>query len=117
MSETCDRCQSIGEDRRTLWMACFYAMDELPIPFGEAVLFDVDLAECTPAKEPLRIDLTDGPSIVLAAGTVRCSGELRPLRLYTLRVCKRCRGEWMGAIRDWYLAVPKGDDDDEAPHA
>ena len=29
----CQRCKKIGEDRRTLWMACFYAMDELWLPF------------------------------------------------------------------------------------
>lgn len=31
--ETCQRCGEIGDDRRTLWMACLYAMDELDVPF------------------------------------------------------------------------------------
>lgn len=31
--ETCQRCHDIGEDRRTLWMACFYEMNELKVPF------------------------------------------------------------------------------------
>lgn len=35
MSERCARCGEVGEDRRTLWMACLYAMEELPIPFEE----------------------------------------------------------------------------------
>ena len=29
----CRRCKKIGRDRRTLWMACFYQMMELGIPF------------------------------------------------------------------------------------
>jgi len=32
--ETCQRCKRSGEDRRTLWMACFYAMHEIErVPF------------------------------------------------------------------------------------
>ena len=31
--DKCQRCGDIGEDRRTLWMACFYEMMELGIPF------------------------------------------------------------------------------------
>lgn len=33
--ETCQRCGEKDEDRRTLWMACFYAMNELGLPFEE----------------------------------------------------------------------------------
>lgn len=33
--ETCQRCKEVGEDRRTLWMACLYRMDELGLPFQE----------------------------------------------------------------------------------
>lgn len=31
--EKCQRCGEDGEDRRTLWMACFYEMIELGLPF------------------------------------------------------------------------------------
>lgn len=31
--EMCDKCKQVGKDLRTLWMACFYAMDELNVPF------------------------------------------------------------------------------------
>jgi len=31
---------------------------------------------------------------------------------YTLRVCKRCRSEWMGAVRCWFHAPPLGEDGD-----
>jgi hypothetical protein len=40
MSAQCDRCGEIGEDRRTLWMACFYAMDELPVEFTVQTIGD-----------------------------------------------------------------------------
>jgi hypothetical protein len=33
MSEACQRCEEVEEDRRTLWMACFYEMGEMKIPF------------------------------------------------------------------------------------
>jgi hypothetical protein len=32
--EKCQRCGEVGEDRRTLRMECFYAMEELGLPFG-----------------------------------------------------------------------------------
>jgi hypothetical protein len=31
--EMCQRCKREGSDRRTLWMACFYEMLELGLPF------------------------------------------------------------------------------------
>jgi len=112
MGEVCDRCKSSGEDRRTLMMRCFYAMEELGIPFGREVLLDADPATLTPCREPTGIDLGGGRRLTLQAGTVTCSGELTPEELYTLRVCKRCRGEWMAAIRDWFHATPNGRDHD-----
>ena len=35
MTEVCQRCKEEGEDRRTLWMACLYDMNELHVPFDE----------------------------------------------------------------------------------
>ena len=40
MRDRCARCGKVGEDRRTLWMACFYAMDELDIPFKQITICD-----------------------------------------------------------------------------
>lgn len=34
MGAICQRCGEEGEDRRTLYMACLYAMEELDIPFS-----------------------------------------------------------------------------------
>lgn len=111
MSERCDRCGSVGEDRRTLWMGCFYRMTELGLPFGEEVLFAGDPADMTLSREGFRIDV-GGESVTLEAGRVTCSGELTPLKHYTLRVCKRCRAEWMRAVKAWFHATPEGEDHD-----
>lgn len=104
MSETCDRCRSVGSDRRTLWHACFYAMDELNLPFDQASIHGVCCAKVGEKTLPmLRATLP-----VWAAP----SGEAEHHQFFTLRVCKRCRGEWLEAIRNWFLAVPQGADHD-----
>jgi hypothetical protein len=38
MTEVCAKCKEVGEDRRTLWMACLYEMNELGIPFDQKEL-------------------------------------------------------------------------------
>ena len=97
--ERCARCGEIGEDRRSLWMACFYQMNELKLPLVERVLFHAKTEELTPAKEALKLP---DSNIVLQSGTVRSSGELTPQILYTLRVCKGCRSDWMQAQQRWF---------------
>ncbi len=72
MTEICQKCKEAGADRRTLWMACFYDMGELGIPFEKDSLF--------PTSDP-RDDAID---------------------FYTLRVCKDCRSDWMRAIQYWW---------------
>ena len=72
MTKICQKCKEEGEDRRTLWMACLYEMNELAIPFCEESLFTNDYP--------------------------RCDGR----KFYTLRVCKDCRASWMQAIKDWF---------------
>lgn len=73
MIETCVRCKEADEDRRTLWMACFYEMNELGLPF------------------------------------IREEIEKDKVRFYTLRVCKDCRADWLGAIKKWFHEiVPRG---------
>jgi len=67
--EECVRCNEVDEDRRTLWMACFYQMNELELPFEKQIITDK---------------------------------EDRKHNFFTLRVCKRCRADWMEAIRDWF---------------
>ena len=112
MSEVCDRCGSVGVDRRTLSMDCFYHMEELGIPFKrETVLIPEEDANLTIAQEPTIIEI-EGMSIAIGSGTVTCDGELSPKQEYTLRVCKRCRSEWMQAIKHWFEDIPQGEDYD-----
>ncbi len=40
--EQCQRCKEVDEDRRSLWMACFYEMDELHLPFDKKKMKDAD---------------------------------------------------------------------------
>jgi hypothetical protein len=115
MSEKCIRCGEDGDDRRTLWHACFYEMSEFAVPFERAVLFHADMADLTPAREPFRAKDKHGHpigpdgGIVLAPGAVRSSGELIPHTFYTLRVCKDCRADWLCAIEAWSnSAAPRG---------
>lgn len=103
--ERCQRCGEVGEDRRTLWMACFYAMGELDVPFTERVLFHAQPEDLTAARDAVQVDLGVAPTaqrITVAPGTVRCSGELTPQGMFTLRVCKDCRGAWLRAIERWF---------------
>lgn len=90
IENSCQRChEGPDPDLRTLWMACFYAMNELGLPFEQFAVKGV----------PQRV-----------AGYDRGIPEFEPLpdasehlyRYYLLRVCKRCRSEWMGAIAGWF---------------
>lgn len=102
----CARCGEPDDgDLRTLWMACFYAMEELGIPFEKEVLFHADTQDLEMAKPPVTFESKiSEDKIVLQSGTVRSSGELDPQQLYTLRVCKDCRADWMAAIQGWFKA-------------
>lgn len=103
MSETCQRCGSVGSDRRTLWMACFYQMGELGLPFEQAAI----LGRYRPRTGTLTLEfIRDAP----VWGDPE--GEERHFGFYTLRVCKRCRADWMSAIKAWFEATPKGEDHD-----
>lgn len=106
MSDKCMRCGEDGEDRRTLKMACFYAMEELGLPFEQMPVLHAPVETLTVAKEPVKLNLPGGKSINLGGAEVTCSGTLTPELLYTLRVCKRCRADWMDAIKTWF-AKPK----------
>jgi hypothetical protein len=79
LHEKCARCGLEGQDRRTLWMACFYEMRELGIPFDQVAV----------SVEPPRGE-----------------GSAYPVKIFTMRVCKGCRSEWMLAIKAWFQAPP-----------
>jgi hypothetical protein len=105
--EVCDRCKEPLEgDGRTLWMACFYAMSELEVPFKEVPVFHVhDLNTLSMVKEPTVLGLKDGTKINLGGAELKCSGTLHANSMYTLRVCKECRATWMNTIEKWFNSV------------
>ena len=76
MSKVCQKCKEESEDLRTLWMSCFYDMDELDMPFDCETLFE--------SSDP------------------RDDGFL----FYTLKVCKDCRADWMQVIKTWWRMPP-----------
>lgn len=76
MNEQCQKCKSEEDDLRTLWMACFYEMNELNLPFTKQfMLYPNDSKE---------------------------DGKETNHTFYTLRVCKECRARWMEMIRTWF---------------
>lgn len=98
--DVCQRCGVPGVDRRTLWMACFYAMNELHLPFVEKCIYGV-LAKATGRNKWGSTDW-DKPWD---------DGEKKHhWPMFTLRVCKRCRGDWMRAIQAWFRAKPSIED-------
>jgi len=92
LGDRCARCGEIGEDRRTLWMACFYAMHELDVPFEETGIITV---ESGPKSEG---DIT-GTQLDFPSGKAFVTHNKS---FYTLSVCKDCRAEWMTAIEEWF---------------
>jgi hypothetical protein len=98
--EQCQRCKKWGEDRRTLWQACFYAMDEYDVPFKQ-VQITGHLCEQNGTEH---LELLNKEIPTFAAP----NNEEKPYdhRFFTLRVCKECRASWMRAIADWFQAKP-----------
>jgi hypothetical protein len=91
--ERCQRCGAVGNDRRTLLMSCFYAMEETGLPFEELkVIGTAHKRVGSKTIEGLGIEVP-----VYAEEGHSC--EIQP---YLLRVCKGCRSEWMGAIEAWF---------------
>jgi hypothetical protein len=85
-------------------------MAELGIPFKEIAVRGV----CK--------DVTKGRSVYGSFGNEEVSAFLKePLempsgdkaqilnRFFTLRVCKDCRGDWLGAIKEWFNKKPERD--------
>ena len=93
MTELCQRCQEVGEDRRTLRMNCFYDMGELDVPFNLEAVYSVPPTAMTQIiREGTTPEYTTSQ-----AGT-----KLNPSEFFALRVCKDCRADWMGVIEKWF---------------
>ena len=104
MSTKCEKCGSVGSDRRTLWMSCMYAMNELDVPFTEV---SINGSLCEKVGED-----TIAHDIKIPKFAEPDPSQARKYGFYTMKVCKRCRAEWMGAIEDWYKTQPEGEDMD-----
>lgn len=95
--EECARCKEVGDDRRTLWMACFYQMMETGVPFkqiairGKAVKYlgEENISETLRVKVSRYADPDEGQPEA-------------QYQFYTLRVCKSCRADWMDSITQWF---------------
>jgi len=99
--EPCDRCGEVDEDRRTLWHACFYAMHELKeVPFKQVkITGHLQEQNGTKMLESIQHEIPTYED-------VDENEEPRGHTFYTLRVCKRCRSQWMRAIDDWFRDKP-----------
>lgn len=96
--ERCQRCGDMGQDRRNLWMACGYAMEEMDIPFKRLsvhgqVFYPTGMKDVSSFMVPVWPE--PDPDV-----------ESHLHQYYKLRVCKDCRADWMRAIRDWFNSVP-----------
>jgi hypothetical protein len=99
-------------------MECFYEMNELKIPFKDKMLFHTeDNAQFVKIKTPTDFVMSNGETLRLSSGTVTTAAELFPHRQHTLSVCKRCRSEWLMAIKEWFDAKPTTPDMDADEYA
>lgn len=99
--EKCDKCGEIGEDRRTLWMACFYAMDELPVPFEQVAI-------CGTLQQKTGEEQSDiFEHVKYPVFTDHPEATEQKHGFFTLRVCKECRASWMEAISNWFNSGSK----------
>jgi len=89
-------------------MACLYDMSELGIPLREVQL-DGSVANKVGEKS---LGENGFPNIVVSVFGEPDVPHKR--NFYLLRVCKRCRSDWMRAISDWFLDKPVVEDDDDS---
>ena len=100
--EKCQRCGEEGEDRRTLWHDCMYAMNELNVPFNQLAIDGVCLERTGTEVTTFghKLPVWEDPE------KVRETKKNQKHSFFTLRVCKDCRAQWMGAISKWFHDVP-----------
>lgn len=102
--EKCQRCGEVDQDRRTLWMACFYEMMELGIPFDELDIYgEVNKKVGEEYKSIFGEHKFRCPTFEKPKGRKE---DQRGHKFFTLRVCKDCRADWMTAIKTWFEDTP-----------
>lgn len=97
--ERCQRCGEVDEDRRTLHMSCFYQMDELGLPFDE---YQIEGEACFKAGTKTTKLLGQPWKTTVFKKPTAKKVDRRLHKYYTLRVCKKCRADWMEAIKHWF---------------
>ena len=104
MSEPCKRCGEVDDDRRTLWMACFYDMTELGLPLEQVAYKDALYAK--------KIGTRKESMLGMKVAIYETQGDSKRVEraFYTMRVCKNCRADWLEAIRAWFNAKPTDPD-------
>lgn len=96
------KCGQHGEDRRTLYMSCWYAMEELGVPF-EQLLIQGGLFPLEGFDEwSMHPDDSRYPKHKIPRYSKTPSNSKFERGFYTLRVCKSCRSSWMTAIKNWF---------------
>jgi len=98
MSDRCQRCDEDGQDRRTLWMACFYDMAELPIPWTQRQIHGT-VARPTGTWKTIFQNLK-------VPEFEEHKGEPGNHNFFTLTVCKECRADWIESIQKWFEDKP-----------
>ena len=107
--EKCVRCGDVGEDRRTLWMACFYAMEELGVPFERLMIRGTRhkyVGEKVVRPSLTREDGAVFPQFEVPEYSETPEGSVGDREFFTLRVCKDCRSDWMATIKKWFNDPP-----------
>lgn len=105
VGEKCVKCGEVGEDRRTLYMACFYAMDELGLPL-EQMKIKGEVFEFVGTEEVRFSSDPQFPAHTFPKFADTPSGTIER-QFFTLRVCKSCRSSWMQSIKDWFNTPSK----------
>lgn len=100
--DVCQRCGDVDEDCRTLWHSCRYDMAETGLPLRELTVKGA-IHEKTGTKE---ITLFPGHRPLLVSTYADEPTSKMDLIFYNLRVCKRCRSEWIMSIANWFHCEP-----------
>lgn len=110
--EKCARCGDVGEDRRTLWMACLYDMSELKVPFEQLLIRgtvhekvgekELQFGPPVPEEERHRYPVHRIPVYSEAPKYEKANDY----PFFKLKVCKGCRADWMAAIKHWFNEEP-----------
>ena len=88
----CQKCGEIVDDIRTLYMACWYDMSELKLPFRTSRVVGEELNQIGEKVFDNSVPLFSSPK----------EKENFDEIFSKLSVCKSCRAGWMSAIKDWF---------------